>query len=112
MGFSLGGLSACETIYRTSEITKGYCGSPSLWWNCEEFSRTKVTYPKNGSLYLDGGSGEYIIDQSANSAYAALQKISGFSVGGNLWHIHQDGDYHGWTSYYSRMPKAMATIFQ
>lgn len=110
-GFSLGGLSACEAIYRTSTITRGYCGSPSLWWNCAEYSRTRVTYPKDGVLYLDSGSGEEVIDESSNVAFAALSKISGFSVDGNLWHVHQDGDFHEMASWVQRLPKALATIF-
>jgi len=78
----------------------------------KNFSRTKVTYPKDGALILDGGSGEEVIDQSVNAAYLALQKISGYSVGGNLWHVHQDGDYHEFMSWLQRLPKALATIFE
>jgi len=110
-GFSLGGLSACEAVYRTNQITKGYCGSPSLWWNCAEFVRNYNSHPPFAKLYLDAGTGELDIEQAALQAWEHLKNVDGFSDEGNLWLKIENGDFHEVWSFLTHLPNALKTLF-
>eukprot|EP01124_Arcella_intermedia_P015871 TRINITY_DN22431_c0_g1_i1.p1 TRINITY_DN22431_c0_g1~~TRINITY_DN22431_c0_g1_i1.p1 ORF type:complete len:411 (-),score=42.07 TRINITY_DN22431_c0_g1_i1:7-1239(-) len=110
-GWSLGGLAACESLYMSAIITKAYCASPSLWWNCNEFIRTRTTRPLGAVAFLDGGFGEASIWQPAKTVYEHLGRIDGFAKGGNLWYNAAYGDFHEMASWLNRLPNVFQTLF-
>jgi predicted alpha/beta superfamily hydrolase len=112
-GYSLGGLMGCWAPYlRPDRFLLSYCGSPSLWWNCEEFASQLVpsTSFVANRVYIDYGTGEGD-DQvvPASNSFSALVS-QGMIPNENLWLFASYGDYHETNSWKRRFWRAATDI--
>jgi enterochelin esterase-like enzyme len=113
LGTSLGGLAACYTPFLTPLITTGICMSPSLYWNCEEFSSEillRMVRP-GVRIYMDAGSGEPRILYPTRNAFARAKQTIGFFEGGNLWMKIWQNHYHDSGCFLRRMYEPLLRVF-
>eukprot|EP01094_Clydonella_sp_ATCC50884_P020724 TRINITY_DN4363_c0_g1_i1.p1 TRINITY_DN4363_c0_g1~~TRINITY_DN4363_c0_g1_i1.p1 ORF type:complete len:528 (+),score=110.89 TRINITY_DN4363_c0_g1_i1:71-1654(+) len=106
-GWSYGGLNACYGAYtRPHHFATGYCGSPSVWWNCEQLRESVFPDasppPTNITLLFDVGSaeGDAMVPPTERLYEEAVRL--GFVPGVNTWLDVVDGDYHTLNAFATR----------
>lgn len=76
VGQSLGGLLACEILFKNPELFENYIiVSPSLWWDDESIlTWTPMKYEVPKSIYIAVGKEGEIMERLANDLYLKLKQ--------------------------------------
>ena len=119
-GFSNGGLDACAYAYINSTVfSKAYCGSPSVWYNGQQFAAIVASQPPALPIkvFIDsGGHEKEPLGSSGLIAYQTLvNRTADFTLGINLmanfYPAATTPDSHQWNSWYNHLPLGLSFLY-
>jgi len=119
-GYSFGGLLSCYSAFLVPELLSyAYCGSPSLYWNCNQFTSIVENSTADFNQYpvylaIDMGDREdytHLVGPNLEQIPLIFTNPY-FKEGVNVFfHFHQNvGDSHQWGSWYQHFYSSIIAI--